>query len=405
MMPLLARRRPSYAVVYDKHHPSPDTIVMAAEFLAKRDLYGFLLLNDDLIVTEQFGAFSEDVSIGAAVCDVVLPLMGLEDSILALQSDPQMSVDVPNVSVRPELSEAARVNVLVYWVVDRAQYLVLLMRALSHGELELELRRQTQARRLVEDELLQKTKQIALANAELARANRELEDFAYVISHDLKAPLRALRYLCGDLNEQLPGAMTDGDKAATMTIDQIGTQTQRMDAMLDGLLAYARVGRTTEAIEDVNTGLLVDSIINSLPRPAEFRIQRQGDFPILLTLPAPLDLILRNLIDNAIKHHDRPAGCVDISAYDDGDRVVFTVADDGPGVEPAFHTAIFDPYCKVDDEIDPVSSGIGLALVDKTAEIHGASITLTSDPKCVRGCVFKLSWPRAVPGQHHDTTA
>ena len=380
-----------------------DAILAAARHLAGRDLYGFLLLDRQLVVTERFGAFNSEIAIGTAVCDVLLPLMGLEAEILALQDDPSQSVDVPNVSVHPTEEKASRLNVSVFWVTEREQYLVLLMRVLSQGVLETELRQQVQARRLAEDAVLQKTKQIARANAELARINKDLEEFAYVISHDLKAPLRALRYLCRDLENMAdciePESTCDNKTGPLQTIDQIRTQAQRMDAMLDGLLAFARIGQKTDAMEAVDTRLLLDDIIASLPIPNGFRIALSGDFPKFDTLAAPLSLVLRNILENALKHHDRCDGTVQVSVQQkDKEWVKFTISDDGPGIPRDYHEAIFTPFCKVHDAADPTSSGVGLALVKKTADQFNAEITISSDPTQGRGTVFTVSWPESIGG-------
>jgi signal transduction histidine kinase len=134
----------------------------------------------------------------------------------------------------------------------------------------------------------------------------------------------------------------------------------------------------------------------------------EGDWPVVATVPHALDLVLRNLIENAIKHHDRTDGQVIVSATSAGPRtLVVTVRDDGPGIPVAFHDAAFQPFRRLAEgdesgvDHDAVAaigrhsegSGIGLALVRKTAEATGATVTLDSDPSRRRGTTFTLHWP------------
>jgi signal transduction histidine kinase len=174
---------------------------------------------------------------------------------------------------------------------------------------------------------------------------------------------------------------------------------------------------------ETDTRALVEAVVESLPRPAAFDVTIAGDWPVVATVPQALDLVLRNLVDNAIKHHDRTAGRVTVAAAPGGPRtLLITVSDDGPGIPVAFHGAAFQPFRRLAAEaeagdghaiaeaqqtrsIEPAStaswldpsegSGIGLALVRKTAETTGATITLVSDPSRQRGTTFTLHWPIA----------
>ncbi len=147
-------------------------------------------------------------------------------------------------------------------------------------------------RAIAEAEVLEKTAEIQRTNQELALANRDLEEFAYVISHDLKAPLRALRYDSGDADRDLAAGNIDGVRARLASVR--GHET-RMRAMLDGLFAYARIGRKDDALETVDTRALVEGLVASVGRPASMTIDIGGDWPRMTTLAAPLDLVLRNL--------------------------------------------------------------------------------------------------------------
>jgi signal transduction histidine kinase len=139
---------------------------------------------------------------------------------------------------------------------------------------------------------------------------------------------------------------------------------------------------------------LVRDIADNLALTNGMTIDLLGPWPTLRTTPVPLDLVLRNLIDNAVKHHDRDAGRVRLSTETVAGALVFDVADDGPGIAPEWHQAIFQPFSRVDDHRHPESSGIGLALVKRTVEAAGGRIEVRSDPARARGTTFRVTWPK-----------
>ena len=165
---------------------------------------------------------------------------------------------------------------------------------------------------------------------------------------------------------------------------------------MSGLLEYARVGRKKEAVAEVDTGRLIRDIIEGIGAPAGLKIDKRGTWPVLATLAEPLDVVLRNLIENAVKHHDTRQGTITLSVTGDEGGFRFDVADDGPGIDPSYHAAIFEPFRTIAGEETPDSSGIGLALVKKTAEVVGGRIEVISDPAVRRGTTFRLYWPRVI---------
>ena len=110
-------------------------------------------------------------------------------------------------------------------------------------------------------------------------------------------------------------------------------------------------------------------------------------------MPAPLDLVLRNLVDNAIKHSAKEAARIDIACTADMRSIRLSIADDGPGIPPAYHEAVFKPFQRLDGASETDGSGIGLALVRKTVETCGATLTLMSDPGSRSGTTFVIDWP------------
>jgi signal transduction histidine kinase len=329
----------------------------------------------------------------------------VEDEIPSVRNDGRPALEIADVAVVGPDEAQPRLSFYVSWLEAAGRFLLIVSRTTTQTELEAELENQSRRRALAEARIVEQAQEIARANAELTRANRELSEFAYVISHDLNAPLRALRYHAEDVGAAVQASDA---KAALASASAIGRQTRRMSRMLSDLLAYARIGRSEEAMEETDTRALVEAVVGSLPRPAGIAVTIEGDWPIVATVPQALDLVLRNLIDNAIKHHDRTDGQVTVSAAAAGSRtLVITVRDDGLGIPVAFQAAAFQPFRRLvanneaSADHDAVAvggkpsdgSGIGLALVRKTAESNGATLTLVSDPSRKRGTEFTLHWP------------
>lgn len=226
---------------------------------------------------------------------------------------------------------------------------------------------------------------------ELQRSNTELESFAYVASHDLKAPLRGIDYLAKWLyNDLIDNINAKSQRHLTLMRNRV----QRMEALLDGLLQYSRIGRIDNQVLSIDTRQLLNDIISLLALPDTFTVNIAENLPNLNTQQAPLEMVLRNLINNAVKHHDQAHGCIDIDVIEKGQVVEFRISDDGPGIAPEFHAKIFGIFqtLKPRDEVE--GSGMGLALVKKAVEYHGGNICIQSDPQQQRGTTFIFTWPK-----------
>jgi signal transduction histidine kinase len=364
----------------------------ATELFARHKLFGLIWIDRDLVAIRSFGDLAGFVPLGQRVTQSVLPLMGLDDALLELIDTPDQPFEMPNVALVGVDGSSPRLNLQVYWLADSQRFLLFISKVLATGELEIGLAQQVRARMMVEAELASQSEALKSVNAELTRANRDLSEFAYVISHDLKAPLRAMRYFAEDLERSLADPGT-GDTRGFAT--QIKMQSRRMAQMLTDLLIYSKIGRQEDARATVDTRAMIDGIVASMPSPPQFRIHINGEWPVLDTYVAPLDLVLRNLIANAITHHDSPTGQVHLSGRVTGESFVVEIADDGPGIPREWHEAVFKPFKTVGQSTDSERSGIGLALVRRAIETVGARLTLISDPRIARGTTFTLQWPRA----------
>jgi PAS domain S-box-containing protein len=227
--------------------------------------------------------------------------------------------------------------------------------------------------------------------AELERSNRELSQFAYVASHDLRSPLRGIVQLAGWISEDAGAALPPESQRH---LAQLRNRARRMDGLLAGLLVYARVGAVESEVERVDANEVVRETADLLAPPPGFRIEVEGTLPVLVTHRAPLELVLRNLINNAVRHHDRPGeGRVVVRAARAGDPafVAFEVDDDGPGIDPRYHERIFKLFQTLRPRDEVEGSGVGLAVVKKTVESMGGTITV--DSASGEGTTFRFTWP------------
>jgi signal transduction histidine kinase len=228
----------------------------------------------------------------------------------------------------------------------------------------------------------------------LQRSNRELDQFAYVASHDLKAPLRAINHLATwiaqDAGQLLPAPSMEH-------LEKLQGRVRRMETLLDDLLAYSRAGRLRHPAEVVDITDIINNVTDILVPPAGFRVQMIGKLPVLRVERSPLETVFRNLIGNAIKHHHNPAeGTVEISAeisaQDRGEFVEFVVKDNGPGIAEEFHQRIFEMFQTLQPRDLVEGSGVGLAIVKRMIESRGGSIQVESSVGS--GATFRFTWPR-----------
>ncbi|MFK8183019.1 MAG: ATP-binding protein [Phormidesmis sp.] len=223
----------------------------------------------------------------------------------------------------------------------------------------------------------------------LKKRNRELDEFAYVASHDLKAPLRAITNLSEWLEEDLAGNISE-DSQSYLTL--IKSRADRLDRFIQGLLNYSRAGRENVEATDVKTQPFIQEILDNLLIPETLTLTQTGPSLTLHTQQILLQQVLTNLISNAIKYHDKPNGTVAITVEDTSPFVTFSVTDDGPGIDSQHHQQIFGVFQTLNSKDDIDSTGIGLSIVKKLVETQGGKISLQSAPG--EGSTFTFSWPQ-----------
>lgn len=233
------------------------------------------------------------------------------------------------------------------------------------------------------------------ALAETGEAYRELDQFAYVASHDLKAPLRGIASLAQWIEEDT-GDRLVGESLNHMRL--LKGRVNRMQGLIDGILTYSRAGRVLTHAEMVDTATLVREVID-LQSPADVRIDVAPQMPRLETERTPLQQVFMNLIANAVKHGcaaEATAATVTVGWRDIGEAFEFSVTDHGPGIPPEYHDRIWGLFQTLEARDKVEGTGIGLAVVKKIVERRGGRVLVESAPG--RGATFKFTWPKAQAG-------
>jgi signal transduction histidine kinase len=229
------------------------------------------------------------------------------------------------------------------------------------------------------------------AETELRAVNQELEEFAYVASHDLKAPLRVIDNASKWLEEDLQEHLTSEDRE---NMNLLRGRVGRMEKLLDDLLEYSRIGRATDGryVELVTGDVLMDNVVALLSPRQGFTVKVSPRFAGIRVRTMPLQQILMNLIDNAIKHHDKKTGCIEVTVEDRAAAYAFAVKDDGPGIPAQFHDQVFKMFQTLRPRDQVEGSGMGLAMVRKNIEVFGGTFDLES--AAGRGSIFRFTWPK-----------
>ncbi|MBT1696758.1 histidine kinase [Fulvivirgaceae bacterium PWU4] len=223
----------------------------------------------------------------------------------------------------------------------------------------------------------------------LEKSNKELDQFAYIVSHDLKAPLRAISNLSQWLMDDL-GTALSGDNLTNLNM--LMGRVRRMESLINGILEYSKIGRENTPAEMIDVSALVEEVVEILSPPAHIRVKVSPSMPTLHASKILMFQVFSNLISNAMKFNDKKEGLVTIDSREHDDSYEFTVEDNGPGIPEEYYEKIFVIFQTLQSRDRFESTGIGLTIVKRILTEKGGSIRVES--KVGEGSRFVFNWPK-----------
>jgi PAS domain S-box-containing protein len=224
---------------------------------------------------------------------------------------------------------------------------------------------------------------------EVESTNRELKDFAYIVSHDLKAPLRGIKTLAGWLSADYADKF---DEQGKEQMKLLSGRVDRMNNLINGVLEYSRVGRIQENRDIVDLNKLLPEIIDTIAPPENITITVENELPVIECEPTRITQVFQNLLSNAVKYMDKPQGQIKVGCIEENGFWRFSVSDNGPGIEEKFFEKIFQIFQTLAPQDSVESTGIGLTVAKKIVELYGGKIWVES--KVEVGSTFFFTLPK-----------
>jgi signal transduction histidine kinase len=243
-------------------------------------------------------------------------------------------------------------------------------------------------RKKAEESLEKLNKDLELTVKKLSWSNRELQEFAYVAAHDLKAPLRAI----GTLAEWLSTDYSDKfDEEGKEKVELLVGRAERIDKLIDSILQYSEIGDIGQEKQVVDLNLLLSEVIHKIGPPDNIEITIENELPSIMCNKKRIVQVFHNLLSNAVKYMDKPKGQIRIGCSEDDDFWTFSVSDNGPGIKQKYFEKIFKIFqtLATRDEVEAV--GIGLPMTRKIVELYGGRIWVQSEPG--QGSTFYFTLP------------
>lgn len=210
---------------------------------------------------------------------------------------------------------------------------------------------------------------------EIQYKNKELDQFAYIVTHDLKAPLRAISTLSDFIEEDLEGKLEDD---VLKNFEMLRSRVTRMEGLINGILEYSRIGRVTVKMESFSCDEALKDVMSGLQMKPNFSLEIDANLPRIDYNRVQFEQVMQNLISNGFKYHDKDEGTVKVMCKDLGDFHEFSIEDDGPGIEEKYHDRIFTIFQTLQSRDEIESTGVGLSIVKKIVEEYGGTMRLDS---------------------------
>lgn len=226
------------------------------------------------------------------------------------------------------------------------------------------------------------------ANVRLEKKNKELDQFAYITSHDLKSPLRGINNLAEWIEEDLDGKMSDESKKYFFLLKG---RVHRMEALINSILTYSRAGKTAESQTKLEATDLVTNVLNNCDIPENCTILIDDQLPKVTANRKDFYEVLNVFITNAINHNTSIEPIVNITGGLKGSFAEFCIADNGPGIDAEYHEKVFTIFQTLERRDDVENIGAGLAIGKKIVEDYGGATWVQSEKG--NGSKFYFTWP------------
>lgn len=209
---------------------------------------------------------------------------------------------------------------------------------------------------------------------QLEEKNQDLSNYAHIVSHDLRSPLRNIETLLTWLKEDHGESL---NKEAFQYLDSISENIYKMESLVKGILEYATIERNDFNLSEIDLNILIKDLIQYINVPENIKIKTTPNIPPILANKHRLQQLFQNLLDNAIKYNNKEQGIVEIGFHKEDEKTIYYVKDNGKGIDPKYHSKIFDAFQKLENTKDSI--GIGLSIVEKIISSYGGKIWLTSE--------------------------
>jgi light-regulated signal transduction histidine kinase (bacteriophytochrome) len=236
-------------------------------------------------------------------------------------------------------------------------------------------------------EIVKMNKQREELLKDLEKQNRELNEYAHMVSHDLKAPLRSIDTLINWFKEDNQHLMNDENKKS---LDLILTSVEKMDFLIKGILDYSSIDKQIVQDRTIDLNVLIDEIVRTLHIHNHINVEIKNTLPKVFGNDFRFKQLFQNLIQNAIKYNDKEKGIVEIGSVEKENEIEFYIKDNGVGIKEQYQNKIFEIFSKLEN--NDQSSGIGLSIVKKIIDLYGGKIWLESQEKV--GSTFYFTIPK-----------
>jgi two-component system sensor kinase FixL len=249
-------------------------------------------------------------------------------------------------------------------------------------------------RRQAEQELEKLNKDLELAVWELRRANKELQEFAYITAHDLKTPLRGIGTLADWISKDYADKFDENGREQVRLLVE---KAKQMSALIDDILQYSRLGHDNPEIQQVDLNEVLPEVISGINPPENIQITIENKLPVLMCEQIQILQVFQNLLSNAVKYMDKPEGRIKVGCVEQNGFWKFSVADNGPGIDQKYYKKIFKIFQTLSSRNQADSTGIGLSIVKKIVELNAGVVWVESEPG--KGSTFFFTFPKSLSRQ------